>query len=177
MREQPQADDSELEEGPSKTALKREMTERQRLGEALTELNDKQLGKIPIDNGQLLAAIVETRNIRSKNARKRHLQFIGKLMRDVDPEPIQIALEQLHKPATQKNARFHELEQMRDEMLAAGQAGVEQIVQRWPDADRQQLRQLLLQHQREIQRGKPPAASRKLFRYLRELQELYGDSD
>jgi ribosome-associated protein len=45
---------------------------------------------------------------------------------------------------------------------------------RWPEADRQQLRQLVLQHQREQQRGKPPAASRKLFRYLRELQESHG---
>lgn len=177
MREQPQADDGELEEGPSKTALKREMTARQQLGEALTKLNDKQLGQIPIKNEQLLAAIVETRNIRSKNARKRHLQFIGKLMRDVDPEPIQNALEHLHKPAKQKNAQFHALEQMRDEMLASGQAGVEQVMRRWPDADRQQLRQLLLQHQRESQRSKPPAASRKLFRYLRELQDLYGGSD
>jgi ribosome-associated protein len=59
----------------------------------------------------------------------------------------------------------------------AGLSGVELAIARWPEADRQQLRQLVLQHQREIQRGKPPAASRKLFRYLRELQEFYGTPD
>jgi ribosome-associated protein len=55
--------------------------------------------------------------------------------------------------------------------------GVELAVKRFPAADRQQLRQLVLQHQREIERHKPPTASRKLFRYLKELQESYGDAD
>ncbi len=164
------------EEGPSKSEVKRQMLARQQLGESLTKLNDKQLAKIPVDNELLMAAILETRNIRSKNALKRHLQYVGKLMRDVDPEPLQAALDALHKPARQKNALFHELEKLRDEVLEAGVPGVETVLKRWPDADRQQLRQLVLQHQREQQRGKPPAASRKLFRYLRDLQENYGDS-
>jgi ribosome-associated protein len=72
---------------------------------------------------------------------------------------------------------FHQLEQLRDELLATGVDGIEAVTQRWPQADRQQLRQLILQHQRDSARNKPPAASRKLFRYLRELQELYGDPD
>ena len=66
---------------------------------------------------------------------------------------------------------------MREDILARGPEGVELAMQRWPQADRQQLRQLVLQHQRELQRNKPPAASRKLFGYLKELQELYGDTD
>ena len=56
-------------------------------------------------------------------------------------------------------------------LLAAGVAGTELVITRWPGADRQQLRQMILQHQRESQRDQPPAASRKLFRYLRELRE------
>ena len=72
---------------------------------------------------------------------------------------------------------FHQLEQLRDEVLAAGVAGTELVASRWPEADRQQLRQLILQHQRDTERGKPPGASRKLFRYLRDLQENYGDPD
>ena len=103
--------------------------------------------------------------------RKRHLQFIGKLMRDVDPEPLQAALDELHRPSQQRNDAFHAIEALRDELLARGPEGVDIVLARWPQADRQQLRQLLLQHQREQQRGKPPAASRKLFRYLRELME------
>lgn len=170
-------DETQLpEEAPSKSEVKRQMLARQALGEALTALTDKQLARIPIGDDRLLAAIRETRNIRSKNARKRHLQFVGKLMRDVDPEPLQAALDALHKPAQQRNEDFHALEALRDEVLARGPAGVETVLARWPQADRQQLRQLLLQHQREVQRGKPPAASRKLFRYLRDLMENSGNS-
>jgi ribosome-associated protein len=162
---------------PSKSALKRQMLALQQLGESLLELNDHQLAQIPIVDEQLLLALRETRQIRSNSARKRHLQFIGKLMRHVDPQPIERAMAGMHRGKAKNKDRFHQLEQLRDDILAAGVSGVELATARWPDADRQQLRQLVLQHQREIQRGKPPAASRKLFRYLRELQEFYGTPD
>ena len=164
-----------FDEGPSKSEVKRQMLALQALGQDLTQLNDKQLAQLPIDDERLLAAIRETRNIRSKNALKRHLQFVGKLMRSVDPAPIEAALESMRRPVQRKKEAFHQLEQLREEVLDAGIAGVELVLSRWPQADRQQLRQLVLQHQREIQRSKPPAASRKLFRYLRELHQVYGD--
>ncbi|MCB1676594.1 MAG: DUF615 domain-containing protein [Halioglobus sp.] len=162
-------------ETPSKSAQKRRMLALQQLGESLLDLTEKQLAKVPIADERLLQALGETRRIRSHGARKRHLQFIGKLMRDLDSEPIERALRELHQHQRQRNDSFHQLEQLRDAVLAAGEAGIEQVLQRWPAADRQQLRQLLLQHRRDAQRGKPPAASRKLLRYLRELQELYGE--
>jgi ribosome-associated protein len=163
--------------GPSKSAVKRQMTALQQLGETLTHLTDKQLTQIPIEDERLRQVIAEARNIRSHSARKRHLQLIGKLMRHIDPQPIQQALEKLDQNRRQDAERFHALEQMRDQILAAGVSGTELAAQRWPQADRQQLRQLVLQHQRELQKAKPLAASRKLFRYLRELQELYGADD
>lgn len=159
------------EEAPSKSAMKRRMTALQELGETLTRLSDKQLEKIPLGDPQLAQAIVEARNIRSNSARRRHMQYIGKLMRSIDPEPIEKALDSLYREQRENADRFHQLEQLRDEVLAQGLKGIEQVVARWPSADRQHLRQLVLQHQRESARGKPPAASRKLFRYLRELQE------
>lgn len=178
MRKQPPIDtDESLDEGPSKSEVKRQMLALQSLGKELTSLNDKQLAQLPIDDEQLLSALRETRNIASKNALKRHMQWVGKLMRDIEPEPIRAALEAMYRPARKQNEVFQQLEQLRDEVLAAGVAGVEQVMQRWPEADRQQVRQLVLQHQREIKRNKPPAASRKLFRYLRELQELYSTAD
>lgn len=177
----PESDDNnhlELEdEAPSKSAVKRQMLALQALGESLLALNDKQLERIPIEDERLVQALRETRNIRSNSARKRHLQFIGKLMRDLDAEPIERAVQAIHQDRQKKNDVFHQLEQLRDDMLAAGPPGVELALARWPEADRQQLRQLILQYQREVQRNKPPAASRKLFRYLRELQELYGGGD
>ena len=165
------------EEPPSKSARKRHMLSLQATGESLVDLNDKQLAKIPIDNEQLLSAIRECRQMRSNSARKRHLQFIGKLMRNIDPAPIEQALLTLHKSRQQSAVAFQQLEQLREDILAVGVDGVELVIAHFPQADRQQLRQLVLQHQRELQRDKPPAASRKLFRYLKELQDAYGDPD
>ena len=162
---------------PSKSARKREMHALQALGESLLTLSDRQLNNIPIDDEQLLSAIHECRGIRSHSARKRHLQLIGKLMRNVDPVPIERAVEAIHQVQRQETTSFHQLEQLRDEILSAGVAGVELALARWPQANRQQLRQLVLQHQREVEKKKPPAASRKLFRLLKELQEHYGAGD
>lgn len=170
-------DDETGELAPSKTALKREMLARQKLGESLLQLNENQLESIPIEDERLRQALHETRQIRSNSARRRHLQFIGKLMREVDPEPIERALQGIYQKKRESNEAFHELERLRDAILAAGVPGVEMAMERWPEADRQQLRQLILQHQRESRQGKPPAASRKLFRYLRECRELYGGED
>lgn len=167
----------EHDEPPSKSARKRHMHSLQDIGETLVNLNDKQLARIPIENDRLLAAIRECRAMRSNNARKRHLQLIGKLMRSVDPAPIEQALLALHSAQQRSTAAFHDLEHLRAAILAAGSAGVELAMTRFPAADRQHLRQLVLQHEREIQKQKPPAASRKLFAYLRELQESQGEPD
>jgi ribosome-associated protein len=167
----------EAQDPPSKSARKRHMLSLQAMGESLLTLTDKQLAQIPIDDEQLLSALRECRQIHSNSARKRQLQFIGKLMRNIDPAPIEQALQALHKSRQQRATAFHELEQLREEILAAGASGVELAMARFPAADRQQLRQMVLQHQREQQRQQPPAASRKLFRYLQSLQEDYGGPD
>jgi len=154
----------------SKSERKRRMLALQELGETLVQLSEPQLANIPIEDEMLLKALSECRNIRSNSARKRQLQYIGKLMRSVDVEPIRRALDSRHQAQRADTQAFHELEQMRDAILAAGDNGIELALQRWPAADRQHIRQLVRQHSREIQQGKPPAASRKLFRYLRNLQ-------
>ncbi len=166
----PEEDDYSADDAPSKSELKRRMTALQELGETLTRLSDKQLQQIPLQDPALATAIAEARNIQSRSARRRHLQLIGKLMRNIDPAPIEAALDTLYREQRENADRFHQLEELRDAVLAQGLKGIEEIVARWPAADRQHLRQLVLQHQREAARGKPPAASRKLFRYLRELQ-------
>lgn len=162
------------EEGPSKSEMKRRMAALQALGESLTRLSEKELAQIPVADERLSRAIREARDIRSNSARRRHLQFIGKLMRDLDPAPIEKALQTLHRRHRRATDAFHELEQLRDEVLCAGDTGVERVISRWPQADRQHLRQLLRQHRTEVARGAPATAHRKLFRYLRELQERYG---
>jgi ribosome-associated protein len=169
-------DREEQDELPSKSALKRHMHHLQSVGESLLALNDRQLAQIPIEDEQLLAAIRDCRKIRSNSARKRQLQFIGKLMRGVDAAPIEQALATLHDAKRRDAADFHRLEKLREDILALGLEGIELAVHAFPTADRQHLRNLVLQHQREVARAKPPAASRKLFRYLKELQETQGDA-
>ena len=105
---------------PSKSELKRQMLALQRLGESLLELNEKQLALMPIADEQLVLAIRETHLIRSNSARKRHLQFIGKLMRNIDPQPLEVALQAMHQAQHNSNDNFHLLEQLRDDILAAG---------------------------------------------------------
>ncbi len=176
MPDWPEDDTPGPDDPPSKSARKRKMHHLQAMGESLLTLSDRQLAHIPIEDQQLLSALREYRQIRSNSARKRHLQFIGKLMRSIDSAPIEEALLTLHNTQQQNALAFQQLEQLREDILTAGPGGVELAMTRFPAADRQQLRQLVLQHQREIQRQKPPAASRKLFRYLQELQETYGES-
>jgi ribosome-associated protein len=160
---------------PSKSEIKRRMLALQGLGESLVALSDRQLAAVPIGDERLLTAIREARQISAHGARRRHLQLIGKLMRGIDPEPVEEALRAISRGRQQRDDAFHELERLRDSVLAGGAAALEQLIERWPAADRQQLRQLALQHRREMRQGRPPAASRRLFRYLRELQTGGGN--
>ena len=171
MEDSPSKDIEGDGDARSKSARKREMTSRQALGEALCELSRAELARIPIEDERLLAAVEESRQISHHSALRRHRQYIGKLMRSIDPEPIQRALASLHEERRGAAARFHELEILRDRLVDEGDAALEAVLRRFPHADRQHLRALHRETQRERQAMRPPAASRRLFRYLRELAE------
>ncbi|MEM1404784.1 MAG: ribosome biogenesis factor YjgA [Pseudomonadota bacterium] len=155
---------------PSKTALKREMTARQELGEALCKLSAKELEKIPIESEDLLEAIRESHRISHHSGLRRHRQYIGKLMRRIDPQPIQEAMDRLYQERRAGAKAFQELEQLRDTLIRDGDKALAPVIDRFPQADRQHLRQLVREAQREKKADKPPTASRRLFRYLRELE-------
>ena len=159
---------------PSKSALKREMHARQALGEALCELSPRELEQIPIDDEALLEAIVTTRRISSHSALRRHRQFIGRLMRDIDPAPLQAALDALYQSRRGAAAALHELEALRDRLLRDGDAALPAVLERFPQAERQTLRQLTRQARRDARGQRNSGAARKLFRHLRDLQDA-GD--
>lgn len=169
-----ESDDFDEYLGPSKSALKRDMHALQALGARLTELSDAQLKKIPIEDDALLEAVLLARRIKAHGGLRRQIQFIGKLMRNVDAQPIIDAVAELDGQSQASAARFQRLEVLRDELLHQGDAGIERILAVFPDAERNQLRQLMRQHQREVSSGKAPSAARKLFRYLRTLDEAKG---
>lgn len=160
---------------PSKSARKREMTARQELGEALCALSPKELASIPIADEALLEAIEESRRIHHNSAKRRHRQYIGKLMRRIDPEPLQQALDALHETRHADTQAFHELEALRDKLVAEGDAALTAVLTRYPDAERQTLRQYARDARQNGGSPRGKSAARRLFRYLRELQEAQQD--
>ncbi len=162
--------DTEEDQRPSKSEIKREMHALQALGEELTKLPAKELDAL-IDNERLLKAIHEMSRIKSNEARRRQLQFIGKLMRGIDASALSEAIAQRHNTKQQDNDAFHRLEQVRDELISGAIDVNDALTAEFPGADRQRIRQLVLQARREQKDARPPAASRKLLRYLRDETE------
>ena len=154
----------------SKTQIKRELHALQDLGQRLTTLKLDLLNKLPLTD-ELRRALAEAPKHTANAAKKRHVQFIGRLMRDQDIEAILTLLDQLDASTRQYNERFHNLERWRDRLLNGDDDTLEKFVGEYPDADRQHLRQLIRQGQHELAQNKPPAASRKIFKYIRELDE------
>lgn len=161
-------DEEDFDLGPSKSQIKREMHALQELGASLVKLSNKDLAKIPMPD-ELAEAIAEAHSIRSKLALKRQTQYIGKLMRGLDAEPIQQALDAIRQCGQQSTAQFHAVEQWRDRIINEGQKALDEFVGLHPEADRQQLRQLMLNAAKEAKQDKPPKSARSLFKLLREL--------
>lgn len=157
----------------SRSEIKRQMEALKHVGKRITELRPDQQDKIPMDS-VLRAAVAETRRITSNGALKRHMQFIGKLMRHADVEAIQSALDQFDTASQAHNQKFHALEQWRDRLLLPGNEGneaLEDFISQYPSTDIQQLRQLLRNTRKEIEKNQPPTQFRKLFRFLREVTD------
>lgn len=161
----------EADEKPSKSERKREMQALQEVGEAIIKLSDGEFATIPLE-GELLTAITLARRLKSGEGLRRQMQYVGKLMRHADTAAIQFALQDLQNGRALHNQRFHQLEQLRDVLLTEGVNAMEQVLEPYPNADRQHLRQLIMTAVKEREQEKPPAAARKLFKYLRELAEI-----
>lgn len=156
-------------EKPSKSAVKRAMTELQDLGAELVALSVDQIKKIGLPD-DLREAVRAAQRITQHEARRRQLQYIGKLMRSLDPEPIRAALDEINGVSAAAVARMHALERLRTRFLEDEKA-ISEIAATHPQADLQHLRQLRRNALKEQELGKPPRAFRELFRVLRELHE------
>lgn len=155
---------------PSKSQRKRDVEKLQALGESLIALSPARLAEIPLPP-DLLDAVLTARNITRRSALRRQRQYIGKLMRSVDPEPIREALDRIRLQGHQAAAALHRLEKLRDSLIKDGDSAIGHVMEQYPNADRQRLRQLLRKAREEQARNSPPHASRALFRYLRDLAE------
>jgi ribosome-associated protein len=155
---------------PSKTRRKHAMHALQDLGEALVALDSRRLQKLDLPE-RLVDAIVQARGIRAHEGRRRQIQYIGKLMRTIDPEPVQAALEDWAKGPKEDNARFAALERWRDRLLAEP-AALNEFVGTYPQADRRHLESLISDANLERTRGGPPHRYRELFRQLKAVVAL-----
>jgi len=155
-------------EPKSKSQRKREMLALQDLGSELTKLPADQFEKISLPD-DLHDAIVEARRIHQHGAHKRQLQFIGRLMRDIDASPIREQLDTLRGQSARAAQELHLIERWRDRLLDEGDAALGELVQEQPQTDRHHVRQLLRNAHKEKQANKPPKSARALFQYLREL--------
>ena len=155
---------------PSKTQRKRAMEELQALGEELVELATDRLNKIALPD-DLLAAVRETRRMsRHDDARRRQLQYIGRLMRDVDPAPIRNALAAVRGESAEETGKLHRLERLRAELMTDEKV-LFRIASASPSIDLQQLRSLRRAALLEQAQGKPPRSFRAIFRFLNELEQ------
>ena len=157
--------------GPSRSQNRREALEIYTLGEKLVSLTDAQLAKLPVPES-LLPHIRECRRITAQIAHKRQLQYLAKQMRREDDEAldaIRDALDEKGEAARREVAAMHRVETWREKLLAEGDDALAQLLDEYPLADRQLLRQLVRNTLEERKRNKPPRAFRELYRALRDL--------
>ncbi len=153
----------------SKSEIKRDAEELKRLGAEMVALGKNALDKIPLDP-DLRDAIELAQRIKMEG-RRRQLQLIGKMLRQRDVDPIRQGLDKLKNRHNQQVSLFHKLEALRDRLIEEGDDVVVEVLNLYPSADRQQLRSLIRNAQKEKAGNKPPKSSRLIFQYLRELAE------
>ncbi len=159
-------------ERPSKTQRKKVSHDLQDLGTALVELPDDRLDDLGMDE-TLREAIREARHIRSHEGRRRHMQYIGKLMRRSDPEPLREAVAAMQLGRAKDALALHEAERWRTELIADDEA-----LTRWaaahPGTDVQQLRSLVRAARRDAASApeqRSARAYRELFKFIRAHHE------
>lgn len=153
-----------VDDGPSKTQLKKNMHELQELGEMLTTLSKDKLDQLDLPES-LRDALDELNRVGKHEATRRHMQFIGKLMRDIDPEPIRAQIDRWEMGTRANKAAFKASERWRDRLIAEPDALAEFATQQ-PDIDREALNEQLKRARLQAARGEAPAASRQVFRMI-----------
>ncbi len=154
-------------EDKSKSQLKREALAAQKLGEELIALSPEKLARFDLPDA-LTMAIEAARNIRQYGALRRQKQLVGKLMRDIDPQPIKVGLEQLREPGRRATGQLHATEAWRDRLLTEGDDSLRAFGEAFPQADLEFIAELVFRARRNPGDKKP---RRTLFRQINELMQ------
>lgn len=151
----------------SKSQLKREMEAVQAIGERLITLKPEQLQQLDLPD-TLRDAVELAKRITSHGALRRQKQYIGKLMRNIEIEPIEAKFAEWERGNRAQTAKLHQLERWRERLLADDKA-LGELIEVYPQADVQHLRTLMRNAKKEQTVNKPPKSSRELFKVLRDL--------
>lgn len=152
---------------PSKTKIKKQMHDLQAIGEQLAELGADKLKQLDLPE-RLMDAILEAKRIHKFGARRRQMQYIGRLMREVEADPIVAKLEAWSGKSHQHIAWLHQLERWRDRLLESD-AALTELLAEHPEADAQRLRALVRNALKEKELAKSPKSYREIFQVLREI--------
>lgn len=165
-------EERESEQRPSKTRRKKDMLALQKLGEELAGLKPPQLARLSLPD-ELLAALTEYHRLpNSHEARRRQLQFIGRIMRDSDHETLQRQLSDIRSPGPARQRRTREIDRWLERLLTEGDEAITRFLEEHPDAQRQTLRQLI----RNCLRAGDPASDDKAARLRRRLRDYVKSS-
>ncbi len=155
-----------IDSTPSKSQRKRDMKELQNLGKELVEAPQHLTNSLNLED-DLNNAIILARHLGNDKSIRRQLQYIGKLLSHLETEEIKKVLD-AHKLQHQKsNKAFHDIEKWRDKLINDGDAALDELLNQHSNLDRQHLRQLIRNAQKEKLQNKPPASSRIIFTYLK----------
>jgi ribosome-associated protein len=166
----PSAEQSDGDVLQSRSQAKRDAQNVKSLASDLIKLNPSQLKLLTLDD-DVLMAISDTKKMRTHGAKRRQLLYLAKMLRRSDVDIIVEELERIQSGADEVTASYHSLETWRAALMEQGDTALSVLIQAHPQVDSQALRQLIRQAKREKAAEKPPAAARKLFRYLRDLNE------
>jgi ribosome-associated protein len=156
------------EQRQSKSARKREAASLQELGIKLSALPDQEIKALGLPDG-LFVALRDLRRLPSHGAQVRQRQYIGKLMRDIDPEPVLAKLAERKQRHDLEIRHFQQIEKWRDRLLSDPESGLNDLVKEHPKADRATLTKLLEKAERERLEQRSPVGARELFAFLRQL--------
>ena len=165
-----ETDDEELDLGPSKSQVKRECQHLIDLGEEILKLKKEEILSLDLPD-ELEGAVTTALKIKSRSGLKRQRQYIGKLLRSLEIEDIESKIRKIQHRHDTNTAQFKRLEKWRDHLIENDKNTLNEIISRHPDVDRQHINQLIRAAHKEKQNEKPPAAARKLFKYLSELED------
>ncbi|MBF0282775.1 MAG: DUF615 domain-containing protein [Zetaproteobacteria bacterium] len=152
---------------PSKSQLKREAEAQTDLGKKLLEMKPSERKMLPL-SGELLKALEESDRIHHHVAKKRQMKLLGKILRAMDSSAVAAVVNHLEKDELARTKHFHMIEKWRDRLINDGDIAIQQFIDEYPLASRQQLREWVRQANRDLAQEKPSRAARLIFKYIRE---------